>query len=391
MTRGLVRGTIELVRYDLLRYRIDPAEQTRVVRNLVALREQLSRDVPAKDAEDNLLVATWNVRDLGKTNRRGFGERLPETYFYIAEVLSRFDFVAVQEVNELDEWTKIMEILGLDWDWIATDVTHPGLGGNGERLTYLYDKRKVWFQNIAGEVVLPAKLLITSNVQPKVADADEETVEVAANEVGKQFRRTPFMAMFQSAWFKFDICTVHIYYGKESGPELQERVQEIDRIANYFGDRAEKAFGDGRSLILLGDFNVVGHDHETMKALLSSGFEVPEILQALPTNIGRDKYYDQIAFRTRPGDLEYLDSDAEGAKGRAGAFGIFESVFTKDQFAEYKAAAAASSNGKKTKTDEELEKYYGVWRTYQFSDHLPLWVRLKVNESGKYLQDLLVT
>lgn len=376
------------MRYSLLRYRIDASERARVVRNLVALRNQLDRDIPAKDAENNLLLATWNVRDLGKINRRGFGDRLPETYFYIAEILSRFDFVAVQEVNELDEWRKITEILGLDWQWIATDVTDPGLGGNGERLTYLYDRRKVWFQNIAGEIVLPAKLLITTNVEPKAADAGEETVTVAAKEVGKQFRRTPFTAMFQSAWFKFDICTVHIYYGKESGPELQERIQEIDRIANYFGERAKRAFKDGRSLILLGDFNIVGHDHDTMKALLSSGFQVPEPLQALPTNIGRTKYYDQIAFRTRPGDLEYLDSNEDGASARAGAFPIFESILTPAQFDEYKLAAAASPNGKKQTTEQKLEKYYATWKTYQLSDHLPLWVQLKVNDSSKYLRDL---
>jgi hypothetical protein len=33
-------------------------------------------------------------------------------------------------------------------------------------------------------------------------------------------------------------------------------------------------------------------------------------------------------------------------------------------------------------------KYYGDWRTYQLSDHNPLWVRLKVNESGAYLKRL---
>lgn len=116
--------------------------------NLAALRKQLSADVPPKDADDNLLLATWNVRDPGMVNRRGFGERLPETYFYIAEVLSRFDFVAVQEVNELDEWQKILEIFGPDFDGIATDVTDPSLGGNGERLTYLYDRRKVRFREV---------------------------------------------------------------------------------------------------------------------------------------------------------------------------------------------------------------------------------------------------
>ena len=382
---GAERVEILNVRYSLLRRRIPEADRNRVIRNLVALRDQLDAEIPAKDAEDNLLLATWNVRDLGKVNRRGFGERLAETYFYIAEVLSRFDFVAVQEVNELEEWQRVTEVLGPDFGWIATDVTDPAIGGNGERLTYLFDTRRVWFQNVAGEIVLPAKLLITENVEPEEGEADTETVRVEEKEIGKQFRRTPFTALFQASWLKFEICTVHIYYGSESGSELDQRIQEIDRIANYFGSRADSGLEDGRSLILLGDFNIVGADHETMKALLGSGFEVPEPLR-LPTNIDRSKYYDQIAFRTRPGALAYLDS---GSERRAGAFEIFERLFTEDQFGDYEDAARETPNGQRAAAKDELEDYYLDWRTYQFSDHLPLWVRLQVNDSAEYLQGLL--
>ena len=59
------------------------------------------------------------------------------------------------EVNELPEWARVMRILGADWDFIATDVTDPELGGNGERLTFAFDSRKVRFRYIAGEIVLP--------------------------------------------------------------------------------------------------------------------------------------------------------------------------------------------------------------------------------------------
>ena len=30
-----------------------------------------------------------------------------------------------------------------------------------------------------------------------------------------QFARTPFVVEFQSGWFKFILCTVHIYYGSD--------------------------------------------------------------------------------------------------------------------------------------------------------------------------------
>lgn len=372
--------------YWLLKKWIPPEDRKRVVGNLVTLRMQLDEEVPAKNTEADLLLATWNIRDLGKTNRRGFGERLPETYFYIAEVLSRFDFIAVQEVNELDEWEKITKILGPAWEWIATDVTDPALGGNGERLTYLYDTRKVLFRNIAGEIVLPAKLLISSSVQPSAKDKDTEAVTVDDKPIGRQFRRTPYTALFQSAWFKFEICTVHIYYGDESGAKLEERIEEIKRIADYFGKRAEKSLEDGRSLILLGDFNIVGRDHKTMKALLEAGFEVPKALREAPaTNVEKDKFFDQIAFRTRPGDLAYLESAGAGAAARAGAVDIFKRLFTAEKFEDYKAAVEATSNAAH---NEDMEAYYLDWRTYQFSDHSPLWVRLQVNDSESYLQDL---
>jgi hypothetical protein len=122
-----------------------------------------------------------------------------------------------------------------------------------------------------------------------------------------------------------------------------------------------------------------------MKALLDSGFEVPKPLRK-PTNIDQTKFYDQIAFRTRPGDLAYIEAPGEK---RAGAFDIFERVFTPQQFADFKAAAEETSNGKKAAADNELEDYYLDWRTYQFSDHRPLWVRLQVNSSQKYLESLL--
>jgi hypothetical protein len=372
--------------YARLRYLQPEAERKRVVRNLMKLRAQLDEEVPPKNAESDLLLATWNLRDFAKDNRKGFGERFPESHFYIAEVLSRFDFVAVQEINELDEWEKVTRILGPSWDWIATDVTE-GTGGNGERLTYLYDKRKVWFQNIAGEIVLPANLLITANVEPK--EGDKEKIEKEEEGVGKQFRRTPFAALFQSAWFKFEICTVHIYYGAESGRPLKERVEEIRRIGHFFGKRAERNFEEKRSLIVLGDFNIVGHDHETMKALLDSGFEVPKALrQAPPTNADKTMYYDQIAFRTRPGDLEYLEAPGEGADARAGSVDIFKNVYTADQFAEYKDQLEESDNAHTKTGKADPEEYYLDWRTYQFSDHAPLWVRLKVNDSENYLKRL---
>jgi Endonuclease/Exonuclease/phosphatase family len=358
----------------------------RTIANLAALREQLSEALPAKDAEDHMLLGTWNIRDFGKAEnlRKGRGPRLPETHFYIAEVISRFDFVAVQEVNDLPEWARVMRILGPDWDFIATDVTDPELGGNGERLTFVFDSRKVRFRHVAGEIVLPPDKLVSENVVPE-ADDEGASGEVAGQPVGRQFARSPFVASFRSNWFKFDICTVHIYYGEEHGEKLRRRVAEIREIAEYFGSRAVDALESGTSLILLGDFNVVGPEHETMAALLASGFKTAGTLENIASNIGRDKYYDQIVFHTRPGVLEYSETPTPDGKPRAGIFEIFRNVFTEAQLDDYQSAASATTAGD-DKTGDELRDYYLDWRTYQFSDHLPMWIQLRVNDSSSYLE-----
>jgi endonuclease/exonuclease/phosphatase family metal-dependent hydrolase len=331
-----------------------------------------------------LLKNDFRPRALGKPNRRGFGKRLKESHFYIAEVISRFDFVAVQEVNELPEWERIMYILGPDWDYIATDVTDRALGGNGERLTFAFDKRKVWFQNVAGEIVLPASMLI-SRVEGLAEDESGKERKILE---GKQFHRTPYFASFQSGWLKFDICTVHIYYGAASGEKLRERVEEIGTVARYLGKRADKALAEDKATLLLGDFNIVRPDHETMQALLTEGFKVPKALSA-PTNIDRTKFYDQIAFKTKPEVIEYVEKQSPDPKKRnAGVFEIFESVYREDQLDQFAEAAKKTSNGKKQATESDLRDYYLTWRTYQFSDHKPLWVRLDSNDADGYLERL---
>lgn len=272
-----------------------------------------------------------------------------------------------------------MDILGPDWDFISTDVTDRDLGGNGERLTYAFDKRKVWFQNVAGEIVLPTNMLVSR----ALVETDRGSLTS-----GKQFRRTPFLARFQRGWFKFDICTVHIYYGAESGDKLKERVEEIDRIASYLGQKAEVAAQEGRALILLGDFNIVHPEHETMKALTDRGFRVPKAL-VRPTNINRSKYYDQIAFYAKDEVLDFIDRRSRRKKGRnAGIVEIFENLFTDDMQSAYEAAMLRSGNGE-GKEGDALQKYYRSWRTYQLSDHKPMWVRLQVNDSDRYLQRLI--
>ncbi len=124
----------------------------RTLKGLLTLRTKLQEQVPAKTLEANLLLATWNIREFGTPK---YGGRTQEAFYYIAEIISKFDLIAIQEVREdLSALDTLMKILGSNWEYIFTDVTE-GSQGNGERLAFVFDTRKVKFGGLAGELVLP--------------------------------------------------------------------------------------------------------------------------------------------------------------------------------------------------------------------------------------------
>jgi hypothetical protein len=373
--------------FNLKRY-TKPDTRNYYIERILRLKAQLDKDVPhKKEIDDNLLLATWNIRDFGKVNRRGYGSRTSDSLMYIAEIISRFDLIAVQEVNEIEEFKRVMRILGPDWDYIASDVTDSSLGGNGERMLFVFDTRKILFRKIAGEIVLPKKLEITKAEYEieKVFKGKKQVIKVKD---GRQFRRTPYSVSFQSGWFKFDLCTVHIYYGSGT-TGMKQRVQEIASIAKFLKKVGDKKLASAvktkrTATILLGDFNIMHPEHETMKSLLENGFNVPEPLQKKTNAIGT-KYYDQIAFLADKEVTDFIENDPEN---NAGVLDITKSVFRKnnqDDIDFYTSEMLKSSNGQNT---ADIKKYYNDWRTYQMSDHNVLWTRLKTNNSIEYLNDL---
>lgn len=330
--------------YFPIRYDFTPEQRARTVENLLRLRAQLHRELPPRTREKTLLLATWNIRDFD-SNKFGHGPRLNESLFYIAEIISRFDLVAVQEVNvDLSALHTVMKILGPDWRYIATDKTE-GTAGNQERMAYIYDSAKVHFENVAGEVVLSQANLLE----------------------GRQFARTPFLVSFLSGWFKFFLCTVHIYFGRGS-VGLSQRIAEIDAIAELLAKRAKD---ESANYILLGDFNIISPEHATAQALHKHGFVIPQSLSQLPSNFKRDHFYDQIAFMERGGQVSF--------SGQAGVLDFYRSVFRKEDFETYRQFLTKSDSAK---------YYANTWRTFQMSDHLPMWVELNIDFAEDYLERL---
>jgi hypothetical protein len=363
----------------------DAAAADRCIERLLKMRQTLNA-IRKRKSDGSLLLATWNIRDFD-SNKFKFGPRLPETFYYIAEMISCFDLVAVQEVNrDLTALETVMRILGREWDYIATDTTE-GPGGNEERMAFVFNTEKVWFRKIAGEVVLPEGQLVVSPKKVRVPkDQDEgEQAEVTTEEAKQQFARTPFLVAFQSGWFRFSLCTVHIYYGKDSGEQLKRRIAEIETLVEFFAQRQDKAskqekdrFGNVENYILLGDFNVVSPEHKTMEALKGNGFVVPKQIDGNEVRDDDDHFYDQIAVRVK---------DKRFKVTGGGMIDMFADVFRDDDLQIYKKHMPKKDPEAKSKA-QTPEKLYDKWRTWQMSDHSPLWIEIATDFADDYLSQL---
>ncbi|WP_298507481.1 endonuclease/exonuclease/phosphatase family protein [uncultured Kordia sp.] len=373
--------------------RIEITTRNRIIDGLQRLRTQFRNlNFPNKKASESLILGTWNIRNFDD-DRFNYGPRLDESYYYIAEIISKFDVIAIQEVcTDLWPLKKLMRILGGSYDYILTDTTHSSLGGNQERLGFIYDKSKVRFTGVAGEIVLPERLLISEVTNKK-----------------RQFSRTPFGVEFQSGWFKFTFSTVHIYFGSNgvTTTKYKRRVQEINAVANYLSKEAKNSDSNH---ILVGDFNIKEPRSEGYNALEKNGFSVVKNIKG--SNRDQTKFYDQISFRSRKNELQFLEPERDDR-----VIQFFDSIFREEDFETYKPImkkriedklvkaendlAEATSQRKKKKaegqiksltkaksTNESLKEYYDEWKTFQASDHLPLWVEIKIDFSNNYLEYL---
>ncbi len=363
----------------------DTMARRRCAERLRAMRASLA-PLHARRSPTSLLLATWNIRDFD-SNKFGYGPRLTESFYYLAEIAGCFDLIALQEVNrDLAALERLVRILGRQWDYIVTDATE-GAGGNGERMAFLFRSDKVWFRKIAGEVVLPDGQLVVSPKAVKPPKDEEATTSVDTEDARQQFARTPFLVAFQSSWFRFSLCTVQIYYGRDSGAKLKRRIAEIEQLVQFFANRQDREAKDAASgaqaenYILLGDFNVVSPEHQTMTALQSHGFTVPDAISGRKVRADGDHFYDQIAVRV-------LDPRFRVVTG--GIVDMYADVFRDTEedrsiYAPLMPAEDPEEEGEKEATREGL---YRKWRTWQMSDHAPLWVEIETDFTDDYLERL---
>lgn len=305
----------------------------------------LDDDVPVKQVEHNVLVGTWNVREFGEVTRawraaKGVSPKRDwGSVALIAEIVSRFDVVALQEVQgRISALRQMLRFLGDDWGLLLTDVNRSSKGGY-ERMAYVFDTNRVRPSGLASELGIPEDWH-GRKIGRKVLD---------------QFARRPYAVSFvtqgRTHRETFILVTVHIWYGKKAS----ERTTEIAGFSRWLADWARELSDYNQNLIALGDFNIDRSDDPNYQALVSSGLTVPEELQGLRRTIFDSQddhsHYDQVAWFT----------GRKTEHGKAPALSL-----------AYAGNAGSVDFRKVIRTRDKVDL------SYRLSDHYPLWVEFLV-------------
>ena len=356
---------LEALDYDLaFPAGLDDVTKKRTIKYLLDLRKGLADQITAKKVDQNLLVASWNIKEFGHTK-----QRLPEAFFYIAEIISRFDLVVVQEVKStLKDLHIVMKLLGDDWSYIINDITE-GDAGNRERSAYVFNKKRVDFAGLAGEIVLWNDITSGSSV--------------------KQLKRTPYMTGFRAGWKTFALICLHLEPG-DSSDSVKFRREEVKLLLKALEEKKDKKRLFTEKLILAGDFNFyegATKDDDTVKMITEAGYKEVEGLTGIDTNASKTEQYDRL-FLATDDDYFTLALD-EAEKENGGVFNPFDVVFKHDEREMYKEEMKKVYGGSgNLDVAEDLERYFrDHWRKNQMSDHFPIWFELIVDSADKFLSD----
>jgi endonuclease/exonuclease/phosphatase family metal-dependent hydrolase len=334
----------------------------RIIKNLIKLKNGLDSSVATRRAEENLIIASWNIKEFGHTT-----QRLPESYFYIAEIISRFDLVAVQEIKSgLDDLYIILRLLGDDWGYLVNDITE-GTDGNSERSCYIFNKTRVRLAGLAGELVLCEDLTKNSAI--------------------KQLKRTPYFTGFTAGWKTFALLNLHLH-PSPGEVDIAIRREEVTLLLKALNEKRSKGRLWSDNIIIVGDFNFYGgptKDDPTVQLIQNAGYREVESLIGIDTNVSKTNAYDRM-FLTG-GEYFTLGQNSQG-KENGGVYNPFDFVFKDGEENTYKKFMLKQYTGAGDLTiTAKLKSYYkNPWRKNQMSDHFPIWFELITDSSPVFLE-----
>jgi hypothetical protein len=131
--------------------------------------------------------------------------------------------------------------------------------------------------------------------------------------------------------------------------------------------------------LLLGDFNIISPDHETMKQLENHGFA--RATTATATDLGGKHHYDQIVSKA---------AHPHFAVGASGAFDMLKYVYRDEDAGHYVGVAKIPKLTEKGRAGAQAEGYFkSYYRRHQLSDHKLLWCEIKTDYADQYLDAVI--
>ena len=349
--------------YALIFPNLKNAQRKRIIKDILELRADLDDKIPQKNADKSMLLASWNLKEFGHLD-----ERLPDSYFFIAEIINRFDLVAIQEVkSKLDDLHIIMRLLGSNWSYTITDITE-GTAGNKERFAYVFDTRKVKPSGLSGEIVLWDKLTAKSKI--------------------KQLKRTPAITGFKSGWKSFSLINMHLHPGNKKDDRAY-RKEEVNLLMEAIKTKTKKKHFWNDNLIMLGDTNLYKNNTDIVEIINNSNFREACGLEDKVTNVSETEVYDRIFLNVNDTYFHLEKDDDNNEKGDV--YKPFDVIFTEEKRKFYHSFMLQHKDNPKTlKKDEDFKKYYNqFWKRNQISDHNPVWIEITIDSTEEFLESKL--
>lgn len=368
-----------------------------------------------QERKKSVLLGTFNIRELGKVSNR-----TPQSWQFLKLICSRFDLVAIQEVQDnLEGIRNLRKLLGDKYGLVVSDTTGKTPGsptGSAERLAFLFRWKRIRRTELASDIsydrssventLLENRLAFNKALRDQQKALEEwETLKTQGVKKDKPklalprfltFIRQPHCASFEvvpkgtAKPYEFLLVNAHLLFGTNPN----ERRWEFDALIAWLSLRAKmRDDASYENIIMMGDCNlefkkadVTRDEIETQLKLLNSTklkskkaakVNFP-LLDPHPnrglirTNARKNQTYDQIAIFAHDKRLpDYKANETAGTLGRDdydyGAF-RFTDLIAKALF------EADSYEGLKKK-----DQTFIIDRVqWDISDHMPAWFRLPV-------------
>lgn len=303
--------------------------------------QKATRLIPGRD-DEHLLLAAWNIANLGAPDQ----VREPACFELIAEIISSFDLVAVQEVrDDADAGIRRLRAeLPDSWDLVFSET-----GGNDERMAFLWDTDVIRRGQLIGKVTF-----------------EPDELERAGGAGFRAFSRTPYIGTFHRGKLAMMIVSVHSFFGEPKDPiDMARRLAETKAMAWW----CEQAVNDPQAytpdVLAVGDMNTPSEDdmalaEEMLNELRERGLFAPRYEKdgddtVLETQIGTavrsENHYDQLLFYPKNTEADLV------------AHGVFD----------FDATIFPDLWQERGRVDFNS---YVVWA---ISDHRPLWGQFKAS------------